>query len=523
MVRGSYIFKFSLAVLAVGVSLKVLRDSRAAFDLPTQSVEKYWSDTELGSSTLTDLILDNSCQSSEKYFLACANAVSTVAARYNLQIKTDGTMAAINAESGLVLSEKQSLSPWKELFKSDKSVIKKISFLNLWSELEAKYIPNEQKAMMLGTALNGFLSVFKDPHTYLMPIAYYKDVVSKSNNKSSSLGIILGHNGQNYFVRKIFAGAPAERAGLNKGDSLLAINGTLITQLSPARVFELMRGEPGQKVELTIVRNQQESKIKISREQTNIPTVTMRIIEGLKPVGVISINKFSRQTCENTKDALELLMKQSIRGLLLDLRDNPGGQMEEAACVASLFVGSQAKIFEIRYTAGDKEIESVYGTEDQVYKGPMAILINGGSASAAEIVAGSLHDLNRAALVGEKTFGKGSFQEGEVWDGNKNIAIFSTKGFYYLPSGKSPQMRGLVPDIPVVFKDNLQLREADQFISSLKAPESGVRKFAASKNISYRDCLDIEDFTTPMDDLEIVQARKALFCTGSAVVGGLND
>lgn len=503
-------------MLAVGVSLKAWRSQHQVSKI--KSVEQYWTETGIGSASLRDLIDDQTCASSERYFLACANAVMSVASRYNMQLQLDGTLTSVQKESRIALSEKQLLEPWKRYYSEHTEVAQKISFTAIWETLAKKFISEKQKSLMVGLGLNGFISVFRDPHTYLMPIAYYRDVISKSDNKTSSLGIILGRAENHYFIRKIYPGAPAEKSGLRKGDWLVEIEGQPVSALLPGRVSEMMRGEVGRTVHLTVEREGAREKIDVTHEQSTMPTVSVRLLDGIKPVGLLTINKFSHLTCERTKEAVKVLMAQNIRGLLLDLRDNPGGQMEEAACVASLFVGPDQKIFEIRYLNPARDSETVYGPEAQLYKGPMAILINSGSASAAEIVAGALRDLNRAALVGERSFGKGSFQEGEVWEQNKKIALFETKGFYYLPSGRSPQAKGLEPDIKIVFKDTLQTREADQFINPLHAPERtrvarGVMKF------SFAKCLDAEDGSGVSEDPEVGQARQALFCINTSVAG----
>ncbi len=515
MAGTSKLFKYSLILLAVGVSLKAWRDQREASKV--KSAEQYWAETGIEATALSDLIDDQTCVSSERYFLACANAVMSVASRYNLQLTLAGKLAAADKVSGSINSEKQLLEPWKELFKNSPEQVQKISFFSLWNEVIDKYVPAKQKEMMLGAGLNGFISVFRDPHTYLMPIAFYREVVAKVDNKSASIGIILGRTEKNYFVRKVYAGSPAEKADLRKGDILLAVNDTVVSILMPMRVNELMRGEAGNTLSLGVRRGDKNLVVEILREQSTVPTVSFRLLDGIKPVGVVTVNKFARQTCEKTKEAILALQRQNIRGLLLDLRDNPGGQMEEAACVASLFVGNEKRIFEIRYLDPIREREVTYGSENQIYNGPMAILINSGSASAAEIVAGALRDLKRGLLVGETSFGKGSFQEGEVWAQNKKIALFETKGFYYLPSGTSPQMRGLEPDVKVTFKDTLQIREVDQYINPLQAPQrvSGQRV----THMSMRDCLDIEDGSLSKDDPELSRARQALFCKANTVAG----
>ncbi|XGC80539.1 S41 family peptidase [Bdellovibrio bacteriovorus] len=503
-------FIVSLLVLAVGASLSLSRNWGAAKPTKVKSSEAYWAETNLGPEALEDLLQDQTCSSSERYFLACANSILTVANRYNLSVNADGKLVDLSeALSTDMSSEKNQLAPWKDLFTSENRKAAKISFLNLWNELEEKHIEANQKSMMVGLGLNGFISVFRDPHTYLMPVSQFREVVSKADNRSTSLGITLGPWNGGFVVRKVTEGSAAKKAGIKKGDILLAINGKKTKGLLHARISELLKGEVGDWTTLVYMRDGEVKKAKLLRKEITVATVSTQIIEGIKPIAVISINKFAKGACDKVKESLTLVKKSHVRGLLLDLRDNPGGQMEEAACISGLFVGAEKKIFEVRYMEPEKAPEEYYGGEEQMFDLPMAVLINAGSASAAEIVAGALRDLNRAVLVGERTFGKGSFQEGEFWSQNKKIALFETKGFYYLPSGRSPQMRGLEPDVTVQFDNIATARESDQFMNPLRAPERKVRSL--ERLLSSEDCLDLEDGESS-EDVQLVKARQVLFC-----------
>ncbi|MNJ91364.1 putative CtpA-like serine protease [compost metagenome] len=514
MLSSSRFFVSSLIVLAVGVSLFLSR-SKSDMSSRVKSAESYWTETGLGAGALEDLLQDPTCVSSERYFLACTNAVLAVAGRYNMTISLDGKLIDLaDLMSADMSSEKKQLTPWKEFYHSQHAEAQKISFISLWNELVKSHIPEQQRSLMVGVGLNGFISVFRDPHTYFMPVAMFKEVISKADNRSTSLGILLGRNQGEYVIRKVVAGSPADAAGLKKGDALLKVNGQKVTGLLQSRVNELLKGDVGSVTRLRISHDGVLKTIKLRRTEITVATVSTRIIDGLKPVAVVTVNKFAKDACLKTRVALEMANNANVRGLLLDLRDNPGGQMEEAACIASLFVGPEKKIFEIRYLDLSKPAESFNGSEEQIFTKPMAVLINGSSASAAEIVAGALRDLNRAVLVGESSFGKGSFQEGEFWSQNKKIALFETKGFYYLPSGRSPQMVGLEPDVKVAFDEVTVGREADQFMNPLKAPERTIR---LAKTMSAKDCLQIEEGLTG-DDQQLNKAREVLFCT-KAVAG----
>ncbi|MBO9668871.1 MAG: PDZ domain-containing protein, partial [Bdellovibrio sp.] len=387
---------------------------------------------------------DQTCGSSERYFLACANAVLTVAGRFNLNVTTEGQIIPVEDDVKQDLStEKKQLVAWQLFFQNQTQKATELSFMKIWKKLQSQYISKKQRPMMVGLGLNGFISVFRDPHTYLMPVAMFKEVVAKADNRATTAGIQVGRSKDRYVIRKILEGSAAQRAGLKKGDVILEIDGQAVHGLMLARVTEMLKGDAGTKVKIFIERDGEQITKRLTRSEIVVATITTQVIEGIKPIAVVGLNKFAKGSCEKVKEAITTVNKAHVRGLLFDLRDNPGGQMEEAACIASLFVGTEKKIFELRYLDPTKDPEEYYGSEPQLFKKPMAVLINAGSASAAEIVAGALRDMNRAVLVGERTFGKGSFQEGEYWTQNKNVALFETKGFYYLPSGRSPQMKGL--------------------------------------------------------------------------------
>ncbi|WP_413585505.1 S41 family peptidase [Bdellovibrio sp. HCB274] len=485
---------------------------------PAKSVDSYWADTGLQAESLEDLLGPETCASSERYFLACANAIVSVANRYNLTIETDGTLHSVS--EGLsqdFSSEKKQILIWKQFFTERNAEATRFSFMNVWKNLKENHISADQNSLMVGVGLNGFISVFRDPHTYLMPVAMFKEVVSRADNRLTTAGVQVGRADGEYVIRKVLVGSAADIAGLKRGDVILKIDGKPVQSLLQARVNELLKGSEGSKVTILVSRGEQKIRKKLKRTELVVATLTTQVIDGLKPIAVIGLNKFARGSCDKMKEALETVNKAQVRGLLFDLRDNPGGQMEEAACVASLFVGGNKKIFDIRYLDASKKSEEYFGGEPKIFDKPVAVLINAGSASAAEIVAGALRDLNRAVLVGERTFGKGSFQEGEYWTQNKKIALFETKGFYYLPSGRSPQMKGLEPDVAVKFDHISMDREADQFVNPLLAPERQVRSLRSL--ISSKDCLDMEDVTAN-EDVQLSKARQILFC--SKAIAGAN-
>lgn len=485
---------------------------------PAKTVDEYWAETGLGPEALEDVVDDDSCRSSQRYFLACVNAVGSVADRLGLRFTTDGRL--LRGTAGADATERDLLEPWKEFYGNNQDRLHKISFRGVWRKLVKEHVPKSRQALITGAALNGFLSVFRDPHTYIIPVKYYQEVIAKSHISTSALGIVLARGEGNYFLRKVVEGSVSAKAGLKKGDWILSVDGVSLRNIPAQRLSEVLRARPGRPTRMEVVREGRSFIVEVARVASELPSVSWRALSGTRPVALLTINKFARESCQDVKQSLREINEARLRGLVLDVRDNTGGQMDEAACIVSLFIGPDKPAFKIRYLDPSKEAETYFGQEDKAWSGKIAVLINSGSASAAEILAGSLHDHGRAILVGERSFGKGSFQEGELWNRNRQIAFFQTKGFYYLPSGFSPQLSGIVPDVKVDFRQAKVNREEDQYVNPLNPPLLGTR-FQSPRLVDLSSCLEAGDMDG--EDPQMVKARTALFCAPVASGGVRGD
>ncbi len=516
MLRRPRIIVCALLIVAMGTFIAVGNARKLS---KVRTADEYWAETGLGSKTLEELLQEGSCNSSERYFYACVNAVQSVAQKYGFDLSTDGRLVPASKATRRAISEKELLAPWK-VYLSSQPVVPNFPFMKVWKKLLNEHIEPDKLSAAVGLGMNGFLSVFRDPHTYLLPAKMYNEVVAKANPRSLSIGVVIGRSDKQYFIKKVIENSSSFIAGLRKGDVLLTVNGEKAPVMSMQELSDSLRGEEGSTLHLSVLHHGDLKVISVLRTQQTLPTVSYQVLDGIKPIGVLTINKFAIDACAEVKGALQHLKQQGIRGLLLDLRDNPGGQMDEAACVTGLFVGLGKKIFQVKPIVSDVEEETAYSEQEQEFDGAMAVLINSGSASAAEIVAGALQDYHRAILVGERSFGKGSFQEGEIWSKNSRIAIFETKGFYYLPSGRTPQMVGLEPDVKVNFKDSFALREQDQFWYPLTAPNAiSTIGIAVDLQPDLATCLSFDsDFLSP-DDPEIKEAHRVLSCRGIAERG----
>ena len=214
MLSSPRFFALALLTLALGVSLSLWRKHQEKSS-PVKTVEAYWAETGLNEVALEELLQDSLCASSERHFLACINSVLSIASRYNLTISEGGQFVPMNGEGTQDFSsEKKQLQPWRTFFSEQNEKAMKISFMGLWQILQKDYVQDHQRSMIIGLGLNGFISVFRDPHTYFMPVAMFKEVVSKADNRSTSLGILLGRAKGEYVVRKVIEGSPAAEQGL---------------------------------------------------------------------------------------------------------------------------------------------------------------------------------------------------------------------------------------------------------------------------------------------------------------------
>ncbi len=499
----------ALLILNLEILLVVPTCLPSKVDRGVKTADQYWAETGLGSAELETLLSPASCEENEQSFLACVNALSLMAERYNLALTETGSFRSLTFQDiENKSSEKKELSPWTAIFENQSS---KVSFLNAWKKLDSQYALPEERASLIASGINGFLSVYKDPHTYIMPLKMYEEVIANSESRNSNAGLIARRLQKELIVRKVYEGSPADRGGLKKGDRIFELNGKKVSELLPVKVSDLIKMRGVDRLGMRVVRGSKSIYVEIQKSEATYPSVVSRLIETPRRVGVLTIHKFAKGSCAISKRQLVSLMEQNVQGILMDLRDNPGGQVEEAACVANLFLNKGTFLFETRYLDISKPSDRYMAEKSIVYRGPLAVLINSGSASAAEIVAGALRDQNRAQLVGERSYGKGSFQDGRVWGPNPKIALFQTEGLYYFPSGWTPQLVGLQPDVAVNFNLAENVREEDLFLNPLIPMDS----WAGPQTLSWlndKNCDSGSDLLAFADDPQMQKAQALLNC-----------
>ncbi len=343
------------------------------------------------------------------------------------------------------------------------------TFVEILDRVKTDYVDDVSDQTLLENAARGMLSGL-DPHSQYMDKQEFKDMTVATTGKYGGLGIEV--QPQNGFVRVVspIDDTPAARAGIQSGDLIVKIDDTPVKGLSINDAVNRMKGDPGTKVTLTIVRETvtQPLVVELKRELIKLASVRGKMLEP--GYGYIRISQFQTDTGKGVDDQLEKLKKDAggqLKGLVLDLRNNPGGVLQAAVDVSDEFI-QKGVIVSMKGRISDSNREFDAHAGDTLDGHPLVVLVNGGSASAAEIVAGALQDDKRAILVGSKTFGKGSVQT--ILPLANESAIKITTARYYTPSGRSIQAEGIQPDIEVgplkVAKadgdnENLTIKEAD--------------------------------------------------------------
>jgi carboxyl-terminal processing protease len=319
-------------------------------------------------------------------------------------------------------------------------------FTEVFGRIKRDYVEPVSDKKLLEDAIKGMLAGL-DPHSAYLDQEQYEDLKEGTMGQFGGLGIEVTM--ENGFVKVVspIDDTPAERAGIKAGDLVVRLDEKPVKGMSLGDAVNIMRGEPGSDILLTIIREGEPAplKIAITRAIIKVKSVKQRLLE--KDFGYLRISSFQSKTGQSVLEAVDALKKENegaLKGLVLDLRNNPGGVLNAAVEVSDAFLEKGL----IVYTEGrikNSEMRFNAAPGDIVDGVPIVVLINAGSASASEIVAGALQDHKRAVIMGEKSFGKGSVQT--ILPTSGSAAVKLTTARYYTPSGRSIQAEGINPDI----------------------------------------------------------------------------
>lgn len=321
-------------------------------------------------------------------------------------------------------------------------------------------------AQLLNGIKHGLANAVGDPYTEYFTAQEAKQFNNELNNSFSGIGAELSANAsKQIIVMSPLKDSPASKAGLQSNDVIVDINGKTTTNLSVDQAVNEIRGKAGTNVTLTILRNGQEKNITITRATITVPSVSYKIVNG--NIGYISIITFANDTSSLIQKAAQYMLNNHVKGIILDLRDNPGGLVSAAVSVSSEWLKQGQEIMQER--RGNTVLQTYNATGGDILHGiPTVVLINSGSASASEITAGALHDNHDAFLIGTKSFGKGVVQQ--LINLNDGSMLKVTIASWYRPDGQDIEHLGITPDQTVQLSSNsstdTQLNAAEQYLAN---------------------------------------------------------
>ncbi len=373
-------------------------------------------------------------------------------------------------------------------------------FMDVFLEVRSNYVEPVDDNKLIEGAINGMLASL-DPHSGYLDARDYSNLRTQTDGEYGGLGLSVTMEDGVVKVIAPQADTPAARAGIKAGDYITHINKELIFGLTLDEAVEQMRGKPGTKIDITVVREGHDKPLEmaITREIIDLKPVKWEVSGD---VGVLTVSTFSANATTDLKAAM-MAVEKSLghrpRGWVLDLRSNPGGLLDEAVGISDLFLERGEIVSQRGRRKGD--IERYFAEPgDLAHKAPVIVLIDAGSASASEIVAGALQDQHRAVVMGERSFGKGSVQT--VLPLTDTTALRLTTARYYTPSGRSVQEGGIDPDIRVP-----QLSDPD-YASRPKFRESDLRRHLINEKRVDNSLLEKDEKEDPRFTASAEELKK---------------
>lgn len=368
-------------------------------------------------------------------------------------------------------------------FSKDSTYEKLRLFSDVLEEIERNYVEDVDSSELIEKAIQGMIKEL-DPHSAFLSPDAFEGLQEETRGEFGGIGIQISMRDEGITVVSPIDGTPAYRAGIQANDVIVRVDGESSKDMMLHEAVKLMRGEPGTEVTIAVTRKGVDEPVEFELERGIIPVESVRYASPAPGYGYLWITNFREKTTEEVREAIAELKAENdgLKGLILDLRDNPGGLLSQSVSVSDLFI-EQGDIVSIRGRDDKKMDHYSAGEENGKYDFPIVVLINSGSASAAEIVAGALQDNQRALVIGTKSFGKGSVQS--VRPLRDGYALKYTIANYYTPSGMSIQEKGIHPDLTV---QRRLLDESEGGIDLMRIREE-----------------DLEDYINGMNDGEMYE------------------
>lgn len=320
-------------------------------------------------------------------------------------------------------------------------------FITAYRFIETKYVNDTDDVKLIDGAIDGMVKSLNDPHSNYLSPKMYKTLMEQTEGSFAGIGVVMGmDNEQKIHIVGIMENSPGQKAGLQEGDEILAVDGVPVTQMAFDEVATHVRGQAGTDVVLTIMRDNANQDITITRDNIKLKTVGHKMLDN--NIGYIQIVSFSEDTANEFNEAYNDLKNQGMKALVLDLRNNPGGLLTTCVEIAKKLV-PKGEIVSIVDKQGNKE---TYSSSLEAPEYPLAVLINKNSASASEILSGAIQDTKAGTIIGNTSYGKGSVQT--ILPMFEDDAVKLTIAKYYTPSGRSIDGTGITPDIEINLDEN---------------------------------------------------------------------
>jgi carboxyl-terminal processing protease len=336
------------------------------------------------------------------------------------------------------------------------------------SLVKTQYLHPVDPTTMVDGAAKGIVNSLNDPYSVYLDANTFSALQEQIKGSFGGLGILVGVKDKRLTVVRTYQGTPAARAGVQASDVIVQIDERDATDIDLETAIGLMRGPVGSKINLIVTRNGSDEPLPITmfREEISVPTVEGRVLPD-SAIGYVAISQFTERTPREMKETLNKLTGEAVKGLVLDLRDNPGGELFAAVEVAKNFIPRGPIVF-IDYRNGkDQE----YKSEGENLQLPLVVLMNGNSASASEILAGAVKDTGAGTLVGTKTFGKGIVQT--VFRLENGAGLKLTTARYLTPAKNDIHEKGIQPDVTVPLEDRTRDTQLEQAVAIMKQKMAG--------------------------------------------------
>ncbi|WP_300667003.1 S41 family peptidase [Desulfoluna sp.] len=323
-------------------------------------------------------------------------------------------------------------------------------FTDVIEEIERSYVDEPNSEQLIEEAIKGMVNSL-DPHSALLPPQAHSELQEDTRGRFSGVGLVLSMRNEKLIVVSPIDGSPAKNAGIRGGDLIIAIDGEKTATLTMEESITLMRGPRGSMVSLTVLQKTGGKEVRVTLRRDEIPLQSVAHYELKRGFPFIAVTSFNDNTARDFEAALLAHEANGpVKGLVLDLRDNPGGILQQAVDIVDFFI-EDGVIVSIKGRSMEERQVWRATTEKPVRSFPVVVLINGGSASASEIVAGALKDRKRGLILGTTSFGKGSVQN--IIPLTDGYGLKLTVALYYTPSGVSIQAKGIVPDVELPFQE----------------------------------------------------------------------